>query len=125
MPFLIDWIVNGDRDGHIQSLLLGAVLFIVSIQLFALGIIGDLLAGQRVMTKRVYERVRRIELELEVEPSHRLDPLVTEAPSSNRLGDSRRKPNLRPVPTAGPSGCSRSGSASPASSPTPTSDRFP
>jgi len=74
MPFLIDWIVNGDRDGHIQSLLLGAVLFIVSIQLFALGIIGDLLAGQRVMTQRVYERVRRIELELEVEPSHRLDP---------------------------------------------------
>jgi glycosyltransferase involved in cell wall biosynthesis len=74
MPFLVDWIVNGDRDGHIQSLLLGAVLFIVSIQLFALGIIGDLLAGQRVMTQRVYERVRRIELELDVEPSHRIDP---------------------------------------------------
>ncbi|MCB0831595.1 MAG: glycosyltransferase family 2 protein, partial [Solirubrobacterales bacterium] len=74
MPFLFDWVVNGDRDGHIQSLLLGAVLFIVAIQLFALGIIGDLLAGQRVMTQRVYERVRRIELELDVEPSHRLDP---------------------------------------------------
>jgi glycosyltransferase involved in cell wall biosynthesis len=74
MPFLVDWIVNGDRDGHIQSLLLGAVLFIVSTQLFALGIIGDLLAGQRVMTQRVYERVRRIELELDVEPSHRIDP---------------------------------------------------
>lgn len=74
MPFLIDWIANGDRDGHLQSLLLGAVLFIVAIQLFALGIIGDLLAGQRVMTQRVYERVRRIELELDVEPSHRLDP---------------------------------------------------
>jgi len=74
MPFLVDWIANGDRDGHVQSLLLGAVLFIVAIQLFALGIIGDLLAGQRVMTQRVYERVRRIELELDVEPSHRLDP---------------------------------------------------
>ena len=73
-PFLVDWIFNGDRDGHIQSLLLGAVLFIVAIQLFALGIIGDLLAGQRVMTQRVYEKVRRIELELDVEPSHRLDP---------------------------------------------------
>ena len=74
MPFLVDWITTGDRDGHIQSLLLGAVLAIVSTQLFALGIIGDLLAGQRVMTQRVYERVRRIELELDVEPSHRLDP---------------------------------------------------
>lgn len=74
MPFLIDWILHGDRDGHLQSLLLGAMLFIISLQLFALGIIGDLLAGQRVMTQRVYERVRRIELELDVEPSHRIDP---------------------------------------------------
>ena len=74
MPFLIDWIFHGDRDGHLQSLLLGAMLFIISIQLFALGIIGDLLAGQRVMTQRVYERVRRIELEHDVEPSHRVEP---------------------------------------------------
>jgi len=74
MPFLLDWIVNGDRSGHLQSLLLGAVLFIVAIQLFALGVIGDLLAGQRVMTQRVFERVRRIELQLGVEPSHALEP---------------------------------------------------
>jgi glycosyltransferase involved in cell wall biosynthesis len=69
MPFLLDWIVNGDSDGHIQSLILGAVLFIAALQLFALGVIGDLLAGQRVMTQRVFERVRRIELALDVEPS--------------------------------------------------------
>lgn len=73
MPFLTDWIFNGDRDGNIQSLLLGAVLFIVSMQLFALGIIGDLLAGQRVMTQRVFERVRRVELELEVDPTRMVD----------------------------------------------------
>ena len=70
MPFLIDWIFNGHSDGHIQSLILGAVLFIASVQLFALGVIGDLLAGQRVMTQRVFERVRRVELSLGVEPSH-------------------------------------------------------
>ena len=70
MPFLIDWIVNGDSSGHIQSLILGAVLFIAAVQLFALGVIGDLLAGQRVMTQRVFERVRRVELALGVEPSH-------------------------------------------------------
>jgi len=69
-PFLIDWIVNGDSTGHIQSLILGAVLFIAAVQLFALGVIGDLLAGQRVMTQRVFERVRRVELALGVEPSH-------------------------------------------------------
>ena len=86
MPFLTDWILNGDRDGHIQSLLLGAVLFIASVQLFALGIIGDLLAGQRVMTQRVFERVRRVELEIGVEPTHRTgkdrrtEPERTETP---------------------------------------------
>jgi glycosyltransferase involved in cell wall biosynthesis len=70
MPFLLDWILNGDRSGHIQSLILGAVLFIAALQLLALGVIGDLLAGQRVMTQRVFERVRRVELALGVEPSH-------------------------------------------------------
>jgi glycosyltransferase involved in cell wall biosynthesis len=70
IPFLRDWIVNGDRSGHIQSLILGAVLFIAAVQLFALGVIGDLLAGQRVMTQKVFERVRRVELKLGVEPSH-------------------------------------------------------
>jgi glycosyltransferase involved in cell wall biosynthesis len=70
LPFLIDSILNGDSTGHVQSLILGAVLFIAAIQLFALGIIGDLLASQRVMTQRVFERVRRVELVLGVEPSH-------------------------------------------------------
>ncbi len=69
-PFLIDWVFEGDSSGHIQSLILGAVLFIAAVQLMALGIIGDLLAGQRVMTQRVFERVRRVELALGVEPSH-------------------------------------------------------
>jgi glycosyltransferase involved in cell wall biosynthesis len=70
LPFLIDAILNGDSTGHVQSLILGAVLFIAAVQLFALGVIGDLLAGQRVITQRVFERVRRVELQLGIEPSH-------------------------------------------------------
>jgi glycosyltransferase involved in cell wall biosynthesis len=70
MPFLVDWIFNGDSSGHIQSLILGAVLAIAAVQLFALGVIGDALAGQRVITQRVFERVRRVELTLGIEPSH-------------------------------------------------------
>jgi hypothetical protein len=69
-PFLIDWILNGDRSGHIQSLILGAVLMLAAVQMFALGIIGDALAGQRAIQQRVYERVRRLELEAGVPPSH-------------------------------------------------------
>jgi glycosyltransferase involved in cell wall biosynthesis len=69
-PWLFDWIVNGDRSGHIQSLILGAVLMLAAVQMFALGIIGDALAGQRAIQQRVYERVRRLELEAGVPPSH-------------------------------------------------------
>jgi hypothetical protein len=56
--------------GHVQSLILGAALFNAAMLLGALGIIGDLLSGQRIMLQRVFERIRRVELELGVEPSH-------------------------------------------------------
>ena len=61
---------EGNGKGHVQSLILGAVLFIAAVVLWALGVIGDLLAAQRVMTQRTFERVRRIELQLGVAPSH-------------------------------------------------------
>jgi len=61
---------EGNGKGHVQSLILGAVLFIAAIVLWALGVIGDLLAAQRVMTQRTFERMRRVELELGVPPSH-------------------------------------------------------
>jgi hypothetical protein len=88
-PFLEDWIVNGNNSGHIQSLILGGVLFIAAVQLLALGVIGDLLAGQRVMTQRVFERVRRVELKLGVEPSHYQEGAPAgepEAPRVERIG---------------------------------------
>jgi hypothetical protein len=61
---------EGNGKGHVQSLILGAVLFIAAVVLWALGVIGDLLAAQRTMTQKTFERVRRIELELGVAPSH-------------------------------------------------------
>jgi len=64
------YIVEDEGSGHVQSLILGAVLFIAAVQLAALGILGDVLAGSRVTQQRTLERVRRIELQLGVEPSH-------------------------------------------------------
>ena len=49
-----------------QSVVLGSTLFVVAVQLAALGIIGDLLAANRVLMQRTLERVRRIELTLGV-----------------------------------------------------------
>jgi glycosyltransferase involved in cell wall biosynthesis len=61
---------SGGGAGHVQSLILGAVLFNAAMLLAALGVLGDLLSGQRQMLQRISERVRRIELELGVPPSH-------------------------------------------------------
>jgi hypothetical protein len=38
--------------------------------LAALGVLGDLLSGQRITLQRIFERIRRVELELGVPPSH-------------------------------------------------------
>jgi glycosyltransferase involved in cell wall biosynthesis len=67
--FFIAW-VQDDGAGHVQSLILGAVLFNASVVMAALGVLGELLYGQRIMIQRVFERVRRIELQLEIPPSH-------------------------------------------------------
>jgi glycosyltransferase involved in cell wall biosynthesis len=62
--------IGGEGRGHIQSVVLGSMLFVVAVQLAALGVIGDLLANNRVLIQRTLERTRRIELQLGVEPSH-------------------------------------------------------
>jgi glycosyltransferase involved in cell wall biosynthesis len=69
-PFVLDFVRTGDTGGHVQSLILGAVLTLIAVQMVALGVIGDVLAGQRVIMQRVFERVRRLELDAGVSPSH-------------------------------------------------------
>jgi glycosyltransferase involved in cell wall biosynthesis len=69
-PFLSGWITEGDTSGHLQSILLGGVLFIASVQIFALGVIADLIRAHRSVSMMALERVRRIELRVGVGPSH-------------------------------------------------------
>jgi glycosyltransferase involved in cell wall biosynthesis len=64
------FVLQGNSGGHVQSLILGAVLFNAAMVLCALGVLGDLLSGQRTTLQRIFERVRRVELELGVKPSH-------------------------------------------------------
>ncbi|HEX4467007.1 MAG TPA: glycosyltransferase family 2 protein [Solirubrobacteraceae bacterium] len=91
--------IDGNGKGHVQSLILGAVLFIAAVVLWALGVIGDLLAAQRSMTQRTFERVRRIELQLGVEPSH-----------YERASDARAGEHAATTPTrAGAAGASAEG----------------
>jgi glycosyltransferase involved in cell wall biosynthesis len=68
--FLYFFLQGDGTAGHVQSLILGAVLFNAAMVLAALGVLGDLLSGQRITLQRIFERIRRVELELGVPPSH-------------------------------------------------------
>jgi hypothetical protein len=59
------------------------VLFNAAMLLGSLGVIGDLLAAQRTLSQRTFERVRRIELQLGVEPSHYEPGAVNSGKSSS------------------------------------------
>src|SRR5689334_19295337 len=63
-------LIGGNGSGHLQSVIVGAVLVIAAVQLAALGVMGDILAGVRTLQQRTLERVRRVELQLGVQPSH-------------------------------------------------------
>ena len=97
--FLISYI-DGHGGGHVQSLILGAVLFIASVQLAALGVVGDILAGSRVLTQRILERVRRVELQLGIDPSH-YEPGETASGQPATTGaDAAPTPSPEDEPTA-------------------------
>jgi glycosyltransferase involved in cell wall biosynthesis len=62
------YVLQPGPTGHVQSLVIGGVLLLVAVQLVALGILADLLRGNRVLTERTLHRVRRLELEVGVRP---------------------------------------------------------
>ena len=70
------------------------MLFNAAMVLAALGVLGDLISGQRITLQRIFERVRRVELELGVPPSHY-------EPGSPRAAASR-PPARTPAATARP-----------------------
>lgn len=93
-PFVFDWVSTGESGGHLQSIILGAILALGSLQLLAVGIMADLIASNRALTQRVFEHTRRIELALEIEPSHYLNgQLGTEKQNSPLLQKRRTKKN--------------------------------
>jgi glycosyltransferase involved in cell wall biosynthesis len=96
--FLYFFFFSDEPGQHIQSLILGATLFIVAVQLAALGVIGDILAGSRLLQQRMLERVRRVELHLGVEPSHYepgAKPTGQEATTGARAGRATGKTEER------------------------------
>ena len=56
--------LTGTGLGHLQSLILSAVLMIVGFQILMIGLVADLIAGSRKLLEDVMYRVRTIELHL-------------------------------------------------------------
>lgn len=60
MPFMIDFFASGSSDGHMQSIILGAVLAISSLQLFAIGVVADQIASLRQVGIRNLRETREM-----------------------------------------------------------------
>ncbi|MEX1029313.1 MAG: glycosyltransferase family 2 protein [Paenibacillaceae bacterium] len=65
--FLILYL-QGNGGGHIQSLILAAVLMIIGIQMALIGLVADLISNNRKLLEETLYRVRKIELEQTLQP---------------------------------------------------------
>ena len=57
-PFLRSWLVEGRTDGNLQSIILGAILSISAVLMFAIGALGDLIGVAREVSHRTLVEVR-------------------------------------------------------------------
>jgi glycosyltransferase involved in cell wall biosynthesis len=73
LRFTMDWL-QGSGAGHVQSLILAAVLLIIGFQTMLIGLVADLIASSRLLIEDALLRVREIELRMGREPDvERLD----------------------------------------------------
>lgn len=66
MRYLYFW-VTGEGAGHVQSVILTAVLLLIGFQLALFGLIGDLFAANRMMLSEVQLRLRQLDYDGEAE----------------------------------------------------------
>jgi glycosyltransferase involved in cell wall biosynthesis len=77
--FLI-YFFMGQGDGHIQSLIFAAVLFIVGFQILVLGFVADVISFNRRLIEESLFRIRRIEFNHvnTTEKEHKADTQITQ-----------------------------------------------
>ena len=59
-PFLRAWIVEGRTSGNLQSIMLGAILSISAVLMFAIGVLGDMIGFAREVSHRTLVEVREM-----------------------------------------------------------------
>ncbi len=66
--------LTGAGGGHIQSLILAAILLIVGFQILLIGVLADLVNFNRRIMEESLMRIRRLEVELEEPPDDEIPP---------------------------------------------------
>lgn len=85
MRFLYFFVTEGG-GGHVQSLILAAVLLIVGFQILLIGLVADLIAGSRRISEDVLYRVKQLELGLHTRsPAGWLEEAVEAPEPTTRL----------------------------------------
>ncbi len=104
--FLLEF-AQGDRAGHIQSLILAAILLIAGFQTLLIGLVADLIAVNRKLSEEVLIRLRRMETPSTERPAARNpqrdrtarpEPARPETPRRDRPAGNRPAGN-RPAAT--------------------------
>jgi len=88
---------EGDRAGHIQSLILAAVFLIVGFQTILIGLVADLISVNRRLSEEVLIRLRRLEA-----PAAPARPREAREPRPQREQQPRREREPKPAAAAKP-----------------------
>lgn len=78
--FVWHYLNDEGPTGRIQSLVLGAALLILAVLFVLLGVLGDLLRANRIISEQTLRRVRRIELSLGIPPDDLVDKELADPP---------------------------------------------
>ncbi len=93
---------QGERGGHIQSLILAAVFLITGFHTLLIALLADLIAVNRRLTEDVLIRVKRLESPANARQATRPQPQQQQQPQRDRLIRPQREPR-RDATTAAPS----------------------
>ena len=83
MRFVYDYLTAGGV-GHVQSLILAAVLMIVGFQIMLIGLMADVISANRKLTEELLYRVRSMELAVSPPGGETAAPSRHEAADTNR-----------------------------------------
>jgi glycosyltransferase involved in cell wall biosynthesis len=78
------YFAQGNRDGHVQSLILAAVFLITGFHTWLIALLADLIAVNRRLTEDVLIRVKRLESPAMAQKPRRLETQFAQAPQPQR-----------------------------------------